>query len=223
MLSATGCNRGDSAGSSRIRIQVPKSLSGFAKSGSVTAMEVLPTGRKVCWGATIRGTGLTDLAAGDICALKAGLTMGFVEAGGILEAAVPRGTDRRVDLFAFIQPTGSNEPCPNFNVRLPASILVNTYAMGFQDKIDMSGNETQVTIAASFPGISSNVATVSAMPSTCTSGNVARGVPVLGIISSGAQVAVDPGNGISLKARIGRAVRAGQAVSANGTHKLLVK
>lgn len=221
LFSVSGCNRGDSAGSSRIRIQVPKSLSGFAKSGSVSAMEVLPTGRKVCWGATIRGSGLSDLAAGDVCALKAGLTMGFVEAGGILEAAVPRGADRRVDLFAFIQPTGSNEPCPNFNVRLPSFVLVNTYAMGFQDKIDMTGTETQVTIAASFPGLSSNIASTAAMPAACTSGNVARGVPFNGHISSGANV-VQATSGFKLKAKIGRTVQSGQAVSSTG-YKLLVK
>lgn len=185
-------------------------------------MEALPAGRKVCWGATIKGPGLNEIAPGDTCALRAGLTLGFVEAGGVLEASVPTGTGRRVDLFAFIQPPGSNEPCPGFNVRLPVTVLLNTFAMGFKDQVDMSASETQVAITASFPGATNNLATTNLIPETCTSATVPRGAPLNGRVSNGANIVGQATSGYTLKARIGHGIQHEPAVSSTG-YKLLVK
>jgi len=149
----------DSSGSteSTISIVTPASM---GKMGS------LPSDRKVCYGANIKGPGI-DSSADNSCAIPAGVLSKFVEPGATLEVSVPKGSDREVELFAYLQPAGQNTACDSLTVDLgTASKLQGMYKVGSADNVDASSNKN-ISIDVEFPGLNTNVADQYALPDNC--------------------------------------------------------
>src|SRR5690606_27352661 len=107
-----GCQR-QASQTSTITIRVPKAANMSRKSGGVGSMAALPSDRKSCYAVSVTGPGIT-MSPSHICAPPTGLRAGFVEPGAMIEMQVPKGKDRKIELFAFLQSPGQDLPCPVF-------------------------------------------------------------------------------------------------------------
>ncbi|MGE4132929.1 MAG: hypothetical protein AB7F86_14910 [Bdellovibrionales bacterium] len=196
-----GCSRKIKSDISKISIRAPKSLNAANKTGGVGAMAAMPSDRKACYAVSVTGSSIPS-DRGNICNPTTGLRAGFVEPGGLIQLEVPRGPARKIELLAFLQPTGQNNPCPPFNAALTDSQLQNTFIVGTADNVDMSSDVVDVTIDASFPGLTQHIAQVLALPLTCSAA-VGDNPPGFHV-SAGEMTAT--GTGLILKGRVGRAV-----------------
>jgi hypothetical protein len=209
-LFALGCQRQIKGTRSSISIQVPKSANAQGKTGGVGAMAAMPSDRKACYGVVISGGGLDDKSA--TCGPKGSLFLGFVEPGQVITADVEKGKNRTVELFAFLESVGQNDPCPQFAPNLSAQQAVNTFKVGKADFVDMTSDTTEVTIIASFPGVGNHLAQELSLPVSCTA--TAGGTNPLGFsISAGRGLAT--GAGMKLLGRFGKPV-AGQVATGSG-------
>lgn len=200
-LLSLGCQRESKKTSSSIIIQVPKAANALNKSGGVGALATMPADRKACYGIVLSGQGLANQTP--TCAPPGATRAGFVEPGGVVEVTAPKGSGRTVELFAYLQNPGENNPCPGFSVNPSPTQVVATYKIGSVINVDMMADETHITIDASFPGLSNNYAMENSLPAFCSSGAAGPGGPALGQISS-AQMAVS-GSGVKLVGRVGGA------------------
>lgn len=210
-----GCSREVKKKTSSIVIQAPPAGDPLTKTGGVGALAAMPTDRKVCYGINVTGPGII-INAPNSCSIKSGLLVGFVEPGSTVSVNVPKGSSRKVELFAYLQAVGTNLPCPLLGPALPADLLGSTYLVGVAEGIELSDQEVVVTITASFPGMAQNIAQTFAMPSTCASNST----KISGAsVASAAGVAI--GTGMKLMYRVG-AVPGRQTLTGTGM-KLLVK
>lgn len=209
-LFALGCQRQISGTRSSISIQVPKSANMNSKTGGVGAMAAMPSDRKACYGVVISGGGLDDRSA--TCGPKGSLFLGFVEPGQVITADVEKGKNRTVELFAFLEGVGQNDPCPQFAPSLSAQQAINTFKVGKADFVDMTADTTEVTITASFPGVANHVAQELSLPASCA-GSTASSNPPGFSVSSGRSIAT--GTGYTLKGGFGKPL-AGQVATGTG-------
>ncbi len=207
---ALGCQRQISGSRSSISIQVPKAANTLNKAGGVGAMSAMPSDRKACYGVVVSGGGLEDHSA--TCGPKGSLFLGFVEPGQVITADIDKGKGRTVELFAYLESVGQNDPCPQFGANLSAQQAINTFRVGTASNIDMTAETTEVTITASFPGTSNHIAQELSLPASC-SGVTAGGNPPGFSISSGRSSAT--GTGYTLIGRFGKPL-AGQAATGTG-------
>ncbi len=194
-------------------------------------MAAMPANQKACYGVVVTGAGIPQPPA-NACLPPLGLHAGFAEPGGTLELEVPRGSNRKIELYAYIQNVGQNIPCPAFLIGLAPAEITKTYLVGTANNIDMSAETTVVDIAASFPGVANHIASQLAMPAACTGGGggggggVAGGSPPGFHVSSGSGMTIEQGQtavtGHKLIGRVGKAVPEQVLTSGDG-HKLIVK
>lgn len=194
-----GCSRESKKTTSTITIQVPKNGLSSNKVGAMA----MPTDRKTCYGVVVKGADLPT-EGGSVCSPSASLRIGFVEAGSEIKREVKKGSGRIIELFAFLQDLGKNDPCPMFTGNLNPAIVISTYKIGTAFNVDMMGEETSVTINAEFPGLANNYASEAGLPSFCSDTNPARDTrPTVGQLSGG--WAVSTGGSNSLRGRAGGA------------------
>lgn len=171
---------------SKIRIQSAQSVS-----GKVEAISSLPVGRKACYGFSVTGPNIS--ASTNSCSPLLGLTGGFVEAGGILEASVPRGSQRTIDLYLLLLAVGDNSPCPSLINPFPSNLLDKIYFVGRTSNIDLTQAEQTVNITATFPGESQNIAVQNSYASSCLPANTIASNPRGFQISADTQTATSSG------------------------------
>lgn len=189
-----GCSRSVPESSfSSVSIQVPKGLN---KIGSLAAM---PSNQKACYGVNVTGPGIPN-SRGNTCSPNTGIIGGFAEPGAVLETSVPKGRDRKIELFAYLQPVGQNLPCPKFGKSMSVSQTTNTFVVGTVYNVDMSGDVTVVEITADFPGLTNHIAQQQSLALNCgtSDGQNRPGFHV----SGGAQTA--SGGGFRMISRAGR-------------------
>jgi hypothetical protein len=197
-----GCQREGKKNSSSISIVVPPAANSHNKTGGIGSMSTMPSDRKACYGVIISGPGLTPQPA-NACSPPAAIRAGFVEPGATIEISVPKGSNRTVELFAFLQASGLDQPCPAFNPSLSAAQIAATYKLDSVSSIDMSGEVTRVTLNANFPGVANNYAVAMGLPATCTADSASPGNPNFSI-SNGRGVASN--GAITLYGAVGRPV-----------------
>jgi hypothetical protein len=196
---ASACTRaGQDGASSTLRIQTP-TRDQLSKSG-VNSFAALPTDRRLCYGVSIRGPGITGFP-GNTCAPETGVVSGFVEAGQPLEVFVARGENRTIELYMYTMPVGDLDPCPVMGGRMEGTPLKSTYLVGSKSGVALLNDVETVEITLAFPGLSTSVATQLNVPATCTPG-AAPAVYSGYQVSSG--VGTANGTGIKLLGRIGR-------------------
>ena len=166
-LTSIGCQREALDTNAVIKFQVPQANNTFNKAGSVGAMSAMPSNRKACYGVNITGPGIGTSKA-NLCSPSTGLTAGYVEPGANIELSVPRGSARKIEVFAFLQDVGQNNACSQFNPSMSAAELLNTYRIG-STTVDIQSAVVEVNISMDFPGESNHLASLLTLPSSCTS------------------------------------------------------
>ncbi len=198
VLSSACTRAGQDSSNSTLRIQTPTRDQLF-KSG-VNSFAALPTDRRLCYGVSINGPGITGFT-GSQCAPATGTVSGFVEEGQALEIFVARGENRNIELYMYTMPVGSTAPCPIMGANMQGTGLKSTYLVGSKTGVALLNDIETVEITLAFPGLSTSVATQLNTPISCTPG--AAPAPFSGFhVSSGAGTV--NGTGIKLLGRIGR-------------------
>jgi hypothetical protein len=181
-------------------------------------LSAIPAGRKACFGVSVSGPGISTAPA-DSCSPSTGILAGYVEAGKDIQVSVPKGEDRVVDLYLYLEASGANDPCPGMTAAFAANALTQTYKIGSVSNVSLSGSDATVEIEASFPASDTmNITQQLSMPATCLGGTVASTQPTPFGISSGQQSLTGTdgsGNVLVMKAKLGRAVEA-KAPAATG-------
>ncbi len=194
---SSACTRaGQESSSSTLRIQTPTRDQLF-KSG-LNSFATLPTDRRLCYGVSISGPGITGFA-GTKCAPATGTVSGFVDAGEALEIFVARGENRNIELYMYTMPVGSTARCPAMGANMEGVGLKSTYLVGSKTGVALLNDIETVEITLAFPGLSTSLAAL--LPITCASGPA----PALfsGFhVSSGAGTVT--GTGLNLTGRIGQ-------------------
>ncbi len=198
LLATLGCQRKPKVEVSSIIIQAPQSLS----TKGVGTFAALPAGRKACYGINVSAPDIAPTYVS--CSPSMGIVAGYAASGGKLEAAVPRGANRKIDLYLYLLATGDNSPCPVMTKDLSGARLVDTYHVGTAN-VNLQKDVETVNIAAVFPGAATNLASQLSMPSSCTSASTSNSTPGFGI-ASGAGTAST--TNINLRAKIGTPVGA---------------
>lgn len=206
-----GCQRPISDDVSKITIEVPKKLESV---GSLTA---LPAGRKACFGINVTGPGIPSQQANS-CSPSTGVTAGFVESGQVIEASVPKGLARKIELLVYLQAVGQDLPCPKLNASFTPSQLLNTYRVASQDGVDLTASEVAVTMTMSFPGLSQHLAQELAMPAACIANASPANPPGFGVTAARGFAS---GTGVQLYGRVGATKNA--PVLSGGGVKLYVR
>ncbi len=194
----SGCTRKKDGITSTISIRAPSA------SNKVGAMSTLPANRKACYGISITGPGIPNVRASD-CSPETGVLGGFVNPGDLIQAEVPQGSNRHINLYVFLEKVGENNPCPAMGGVFAVSQLSQIYLVGSTSNLTLSGSEQTVDITANFPGVTQNIAVTSAMPATCVATTPSNG-PKGFRVSSASHLAT--GTGIKMFAHVGRAERA---------------
>jgi hypothetical protein len=204
-------------GAVKIRIATPSNPIGSQK---MVAMAALPSDRKACYAVNVTGLNIA-VAPGAGCAPGLGSVGGFVQAGGELNVAVPKGTSRRVELYLYLMAPGDNGPCPAIGNPMAESRLGSTYLLGATENVTLAKDEEEVTIQASFPGVTQHLPRQLSMSTACISAAdasmpsaVAGGLP--GYYQSLAAGTVSNGT-VSVRARIGRTVSGTTASGGNAS------
>lgn len=207
---SNACTRaGQEGSSSTLRIQTP-TRDQLSKSG-LNSFATLPTDRRLCYGVSISGPGITGFA-GSQCAPATGTVSGFVEEGQALEIFVARGENRNIELYMYTMPVGSTAPCPAMGANMQGTGLKSTYLVGSKTGVSLLNDVETVEITLAFPGLSTSVATQLNTPISCTPG--ATPAAYSGFqISSGVGSAT--GTGVKLLGRIGRPQSGTTATGAN--------
>lgn len=166
VLALVGCTRAQDKGLSTITIQAPK-LSQSAKLG--VGAYTLPANRKACYGVNITASDIDSYATS--CLSNIGIVAGFVEPGGTLEASVPMGSERKIQLILYLQAVGENGPCPVMGQIISSNNFSNTYVVGTASGLNLKNDVEKVAITTSFPGEANNIAKQLSLPASCIPGN----------------------------------------------------
>jgi hypothetical protein len=165
----SACTRAGKDSSSSLVIKTPTRQQLASKSG-LQAMAALPTDRKLCYGVSIKGVGIPGFA-GNQCAPETGVVAGFIEEGGAIEALVPRGENRTIELYVYLMPQGSTNPCPAMGANLQGPTLSSTYLIGSKTGVNLLNDVETVEILVDFPGIANSVASQLNTPASCIPGS----------------------------------------------------
>ncbi len=208
-MMVAGCQRAKEQNVSSLVLQAPDPL--LAAKSSVSAMGAPPSGRKACYGLSITAPDLASQTSS--CSPQTGIVAGFVEAGGTLEASVPKGTNRKIDLYLFLQAEGENNPCPVMSQNLSGAGLRNTYLLGSVSGISILQEVETVTITANFPGLNAHLAQQLNLPATCLP--TSRPISSAPGFSVSAAQGTITGSGMKIIGRVGRAT-SGSSATATG-------
>lgn len=203
LIIQTSCTKkAENTGSSVISLNVPDVSSSGKSSGpgqKVGSFAALPANRRACFGINILADDIPSLA-GSTCSPKTGIVAGFVESGGTIQVEVPRGENRTFELYLYLMADGETAACPTMGKVFAAADLPKLYNLGSTSNVAIRNAVEDVTITASFPGLSQTVATTNSMPASCGA-IAAPSAPANQRVSTAAGVAV--GGGIKLVGRIG--------------------
>lgn len=134
-------------------------------SNQVSSLASLPAGQKACFGVSVTGPGIFNTPV-NTCQPTLGVISGFVEQGQSIEAMVPSGPARNVDLYLYLKDTGDITPCPKMGSSFSQTDLNHLYLVGSATNLNLQNQTESVTITMNFPGAGSTIAL--AMPGSCT-------------------------------------------------------
>ncbi|NQZ00664.1 MAG: hypothetical protein HRT45_08350 [Bdellovibrionales bacterium] len=168
LVATLGCTRDMQENQSKIVFRTPPSPNVNAKALNTQS---LPTGETFCYALAVSGGGLDSEFLQ--CHPDAPIFSGFIEPSSQVAMTVPKGQNRKVELFGYRAKVG--ETCLSVNQKNGRGLSkVDTghlYAMGKQEGIDMTGDEVVVIIQMSFPGLTSHIGVTQPFPSSCFDGS----------------------------------------------------
>ncbi len=184
------------SGTSKITIQLP---SRQATSQKVGAFSALPSNQKACFGVNVLAPDIKATLASS-CSPETGIVAGFAEAGQSLEVTVARGDNRKFELYMYLLPENDNSPCPGMSKVFAPSQLSKLYYLGAAANVGIHADTVDVTINASFSGVSNTLASQNNYPASCGVASEPTTIPRFHV-SSGSQIAT--GGAMKLSARVG--------------------
>lgn len=193
-LSLAACNRmGTNPNSmSTITIQAPKHL-----------LAQVPSGQVACYAINIYGGNLVTSSGGS-CGPDMGITAGYVTSGQTVSATVPMNQTITIDLYMYLEPVGTNKPCPGFS--FSSTLLPNTYFIGEASNVLTNSAQVDVNITANYTGQS--VVQTMRLPASCTAGASGPVPPSHYSIDAGG-VQTSTATGLKLNARVGAPTKTG--------------
>lgn len=209
----SGCQREKvPGGASSIVIQAPS----VQKASSVGSMSAIPTNRKACYGVSVTAPDISSQASE--CSPTTGIVGGFVESGGLLELTIPKGSDRKIDLYLYLMAEGESGACPQMGQNLGGANLPKTYLIGSVGGVSLQNEVESVSITATFPGLNNHLAQQFTLPASCaptpnpnnmTSSHVTAaqgiatgtGIKLIGTVGRANSAPIATGTGYKLKVR----------------------
>ena len=161
-ISWLGCARAPQSSALVIKTPTQYSAQGKAMNQSMAVYPTTDNGQ-ICYAVNVIGGGIEESSSA--CGPNKGKFAGTVMAGGSLSLDVPKGTGRTVELYLYMASTG--ESCPQWEFTCSTQQNCRLYKVGSLTNVDMSGDVTNLTINASFPGWDQNVVTNSGSPLLC--------------------------------------------------------
>jgi hypothetical protein len=207
------CNRNGKLDSeSVVSIQVPH---------AGRMLSSIPLGRTQCFGINVTGNGITP-TNGDGCTPQSGILAGYVSAGGIVSANVPKNLTVNIDLYLYLLPQGQGA-CPGLSASIPSSQLGDTFLIGSATGVSTANDTTNVNIVANYPSNGANITQQLNMSATCQALAIPSGAVTPFTVSSGAaSLSGTAGSStIHLDSRVG--VSYGAKTLSGGSLKLIVR
>lgn len=168
-LGSSACTKkNENSGSSVISLSVPDvggSAKGTNANQKVGSFAALPANRRACFGINVIADDIP--AIGTECSPKMGIVAGFVESGGTIQVEVPRGENRTFELYLYLLPDGETMSCPTMGKTFAAADLPKLYNLGSTPNIAIRNAVEEVTITASFPGLTQSLLATNSLPSSC--------------------------------------------------------
>lgn len=196
----TACNRPLSNEFSTLTIKAPQANA----LGKVGALAALPANRKACYGVNVTGPGIL-MNRGNACSPETGVIAGFIESGQIIQASVPQGVDRKIELLVYLQAVGENLPCDQLGPAFTAGQILNTYIVGKATGVNMGQPVVEVEITLNFPGLANHIKQQLSLSDSCfVATNPSVGNSGFQISTGQGYSSSAAGAGIHLKARVGR-------------------
>lgn len=205
LFALSACQR-DLSGNSSVSIYLPK----VSELNKVSALNVFPANYRICYGVSVTATDISGFG-GNSCSPKTGINKGFIESGNTIEMSIPRGTKRKIELYAYLIPDASSAPCPSMPANLGGALSENIYLIATADNIDTVDAVTTVNIEASFPGFPNHLAATIAAPASCFS--VVSSLPGFRVLAGSQRI--DQGTFI-IKGRMGAVVEGSERSTSGG-------
>ena len=146
LVALTGCSSADNM-SSKLRVQFPPAPTLSAQGGPTTKIAAQGltdfTWSKVCFTLNVTAVDLKKPIAG-LCDVTTGVFSGSVPAGGELTLDVPRGSARKLEVFAYLR-NSSSDPCPTLKDGFQGLDRTRIVRVGLVPSFDV--NEPIVTLA----------------------------------------------------------------------------
>jgi hypothetical protein len=196
------CSRGGEKTFSSISIQMPAHLK-----------SAVPVGQVACYGVNVTGDGLNP-AASNMCSPVSAFHSNFVAAGQDVQLTVPRNKTIQVDLYLYLEPSGTSTPCPDWNSAMAAGKVSNVYLLGTAANVLTDTDQKVINITANYTGTS--IVSSAGLSSACT-GNSSAASSVYSL-SSGAMTAT--GANAAIKGKVGTG---GKQLLTSATASILVK
>ncbi len=171
----SGCNPKVGGGTSSVSLKVPtlselQSLSGGSLSGSSAgpiAQSISASDRdwsKACFMVNVTGPDITDSTFRPACGITTGAFAGSVGPGGALTVSVPKGNDRKFEVFAFFR-SSSALPCD-------AKKSVNEFDLGHTSRLGSAvasilKDDESVDISLSLSAAQQTVVAQYGLPGSC--------------------------------------------------------
>lgn len=202
IIFVAGCTRATKPNLSKLSIQTPRDAFSSEK-GSLQTMGTFPSGRKACYAVNITAGDIPAVTSAS-CSFPMGLTAGFVEEGQTIQLEVPRGENRKIELYAFLYPTGDNSSCPEFVKTLTPQQMASTYRVAVTGNVSMVEPEVTVEMQMDFPGVAQNISQQLGLPAGCATPQVNR----LNGFTVSSSKATATGGAIVMHGRVGRVTNA---------------
>lgn len=165
----------------------------------IGALAAVPAGRTLCYGVSIKGSGIASTPATS-CKPEVGTLLGFVGPNGELKGEVLKGDARTFDVFLWVQKAGDNLPCPAGVAGLASIPSNQLYLLGSVPNIKLALDSETVSIPTTYPGDANHLAQINSYPSSCSPSLVASASAYQISTAEG----VVTGAGYILQGRVGR-------------------
>jgi hypothetical protein len=163
---------------SAVTIQFPKPPSG--SSSQKLGGGSTPSWAEACFIANISGDGIPAQKSNN-CEIETAIFAGSVAAGGALTLEVPRGENRKLEVFAYFR-ANSNDPCPTLTGGFGSLDRTQVARIGTNPNFSTNANEVTVPVTVSLPTAGVDLLTQYSLPATCVaSANPKPGSPNLSV------------------------------------------
>ncbi|MES2962828.1 MAG: hypothetical protein V4760_02985 [Bdellovibrionota bacterium] len=155
-------------GPSRVVLQLP-SVSTLNGSSKISRLSYIWA--NACFSVSVTGDSI-EMSAPNQCSVPSGVFKGSVGPGGSLAIEVPRGSARKLEVFAFFRSNSVGE-CPSAST-LAAFDPEKTVRVG-ETTFDAMSSEVNVAVEVSLPNAGTNLISQYSLPATCSTATYVPG------------------------------------------------